>query len=77
MQHEMVLNWWWSVERSISGINVRFMKKWAGVVRYQLDVFSHRVTLNLELRQGPNRGKRYQPEVHVSLTEYGISGTVL
>ena len=41
-------------------------------VCYKLNVISHRVTLNLKLIQGPNRGMRYKPEVCVSLREYGI-----
>ena len=41
-------------------------------MRYRLNVISHRVTLILKLRQGPNRGMRYKLEVRVSLREYGI-----
>ena len=46
-------------------------------MRYRLNVISHRVTLNLKLRQGPNRGMSYKPDVRVSLREYGILDIVL
>ena len=50
--------------------NVRF-KKNRGYAMYRLNVISLRVTLNLKLTQGPNRGMRYKPEERVSLREYG------
>ena len=36
-------------------------------MRYRLSVISLRVTLDLKLRGGPNRGMRYKQEVCVSL----------
>ena len=35
------------------------------------NVFSHSVTLGLKMRESPNRGMRYKPEVHVSPQKYG------
>ena len=40
-------------------------------VRYTLNVISHSVTLNLKLKEGPNRGMSYKLEVRVSPREYG------
>ena len=39
-------------------------------MRNRLNVISHRVTLNLQLEQGPNSGCTLKPEVGVSLREY-------
>ena len=51
--------------------NVRFKKnRGCDAVRYKPNVFSHSLTLDLKMRNGPKRGMRYKPEVRVSPWEY-------